>query len=96
MNITEIIDKNKQLQQENNELKEKLKKYTAPSRRKRYYETHKEELILKNKEYREKTDYVYEVSPEKKKEYARRAYLNKKEKLNKEKEENEKSMEENI
>jgi regulator of replication initiation timing len=37
MNITEIIDKNKQLQQENNELKEKLKKYTAPSRRKRYY-----------------------------------------------------------
>jgi hypothetical protein len=95
MNITEIIDKNKQLQQENNELKEKLKKYTAPSRRKRYYETHKEELILKNKEYREKTDYVYEVSPEKKKQYARTAYLNKKEKLMKEneKETNEKSIE---
>jgi hypothetical protein len=95
MNITEIIDKNKQLQQENNELKEKLKKYTAPSRRKKYYETHKEELILKNKEYREKTDYVYEVSPEKKKQYARTAYLNKKEKLMKEneKETNEKSIE---
>jgi hypothetical protein len=95
MNITEIIDKNKQLQQENNELKEKLKKYTAPSRRKKYYETHKEELILKNKEYREKTDYVYEVSPEKKKQYARTAYLNKKEKLMKEneKETNKKSIE---
>ena len=36
MNIDEIIDKNKQLQQENNELKEKLKKYTAPARHKNY------------------------------------------------------------
>ena len=75
MNIDEIIDKNKQLQQENNELKEKLKKYTAPARHKNYYENHKEEILARNK--------TYEVTTEKKKEYARRAYLNKKEKIQK-------------
>ena len=93
MNAEEYI---KKLEEENEALKNKLKSYTAPPRSKTYYENHKEELIQKNKEYREKNNYTYEVSPEKKKEYARRAYLNKKEKLKKEKEENEKSMEENI
>jgi hypothetical protein len=87
MNADEYI---KKLEEENKELKEKLKSYTAPARRKTYYENHKEQLIQKNKEYREKTNYTYEVSPEKKKEYARKAYLNKKEKLQKEKEQNEK------
>jgi hypothetical protein len=96
MNVNELLTKNKQLEEEVNMLKEKLKTYTAPTRRKTYYENHKEELIQKNKEYREKNNYTYEVSPEKKKEYARRAYLNKKEKLQKEKEENQKSTEENI
>ena len=38
MNIEEILNKNKQLENEVNELKEKLKKYTAPSRSKTYYE----------------------------------------------------------
>jgi len=93
MNTEEYV---KKLEEENKELKEKLKTYTAPARRKTYYENHKEELIQKNKEYREKNNYTYEVSPEKKKEYARTAYLNKKEKLQKEKEENQKSTEENI
>jgi hypothetical protein len=93
MNTEEYV---KKLEEENKELKEKLKTYTAPLRRKTYYENHKEELIQKNKEYREKNNYTYEVSPEKKKEYARRAYLNKKEKLQKEKEENQKSTTENI
>ena len=88
MNVEELIDKNKILEEENKELKEKLKKYTAPARHKNYYENHKEEVLARNQ--------AYEVSPEKKKEYARRAYLNKKEKLKKEKEEKEKSMEENI
>ena len=86
MNIEEIIYKNNLLEEENKELKEKLKKYTAPARHKTYYENHKQELLAKNKEYK--------VSPEKKKEYARTAYLNKKEKLKKE--EKEKSIEENI
>uniref|UniRef100_A0A6C0D3P8 Uncharacterized protein n=1 Tax=viral metagenome TaxID=1070528 RepID=A0A6C0D3P8_9ZZZZ len=85
MNAEEYI---KKLEEENKELKEKLKTYTAPSRSKTYYENHKEEIIKKNKEYKQKTNYVYEVSAEKKKEYARTAYLNKKEKLKKEKDEN--------
>jgi hypothetical protein len=61
-----------------------LKKYTSPSRNKVYYEENKEKHKQQVKEYREKTNYVYEVPPEKKKEYARRAYLKKKEKLQKE------------
>jgi len=86
MDIDEIILKYKQLEEENKELKEKLKKYTAPKRSKNYYENHKEEVIKKVKEYREKTNYHYEVSPDKKKEYAKTAYLNKKEKQKKQKE----------
>ena len=88
MNVEELINKNKLLEDENKELKEKLKKYTAPARHKKYYENHKQELLEKNKEYK--------VSLEKKKEYARTAYLNKKEKLKREKEQNEKLMETNI
>ena len=76
MNVEELINKNKLLEEENKELKEKLKKYTAPTRHKTYYENHKQEILAKNKEYK--------VSAEKKKEYARTAYLNKKEKLKKE------------
>ena len=88
--IKEIEEENKKLQEENKKLqeelfntKEHLKKYTAPSRSKTYYENHKEELINKNKEYKKNNNYVYEVSPEKKKEYAKTAYLNKKEKMKK-------------
>jgi hypothetical protein len=84
MNTEEYI---KKIEEENEELKNKLKKYTAPLRSKTYYENHKEDIKKKVKEYKEKTNYIYEVSPEKKKEYARTAYLNKKEKLKKEKEE---------
>ena len=97
MNVDELLTKNKQLEEEVKILKEKLKKYTAPSRSKNYYENHKEEIIKKTKEYKETTNYYATIPIEKKKEYARTAYLNKKEKLQKEKEEtNEKSMEENI
>jgi len=95
-NQSELLNKLKILEEENEALKNKLKSYTAPSRSKTYYENHKEDIKQKVKEYKEKTNYVYEVTPEKKKEYARRAYLNKKEKLKKEKEEKEKSMDENI
>ena len=38
------------LQQEITLLKEKLKKYTAPDRSKTYYQTHKEEILIKKKE----------------------------------------------
>lgn len=44
--------------------KEHLKKYTAPSRKKNYYENHKEELKEKSRNF--------VISKEKKKEYNRR------------------------
>jgi len=59
------------------ELEEKLKKYTAPSRSKKFYENHKEELLEKMKKYK--------PSPEKLKETNRKSYLKRKEKLEKEK-----------
>jgi hypothetical protein len=71
----------KQLQEENSLLKTELestknhlKKYTAPARNRNRYNPDK------SKEYQSK------ITSEKKKEYARQAYLNKKEKLKKEQE----------
>ena len=73
MDELELLKKeNEELQLRIQELEERLKKYTAPQRHKKYYETHKEAILEKQKEY--------VVSPEKKKEYARTAYLKKKEK----------------
>jgi hypothetical protein len=59
-------------------LKEHLKKYTAPSGNKKYYEKNKELLKIKMKEYRDthtiiqKPEYI--PTTDKKKEYNRRAY----------------------
>ncbi len=86
MNIEDLLIKNKLLEDEIITLKVKLKNYTAPNRSKKFYENHKEVIQQKNKEYKEKTNYYTNLSPEKKKEYARTAYLNKKEKEKKEKE----------
>ena len=71
----------KKLNDELTETKEHLKKYTAPLRSKTFYENHKTDILQKNKEYKEKTNYYANLSSEKKKEYARKAYLNKKEKI---------------
>ena len=57
------------------ELEEKLKKYTAPARSKIYYENHKDELLEKMKKYKQ--------TPEQIKERNRKAYLKKKEKIEK-------------
>ncbi len=66
-----------------NELKEKLKKYTAPKRNKTFYENHKEEIIKKNKEYIQKNkDNLKKPDPEKIKEYNKRAYERRKLKNN--------------
>ena len=75
-----ILLKNKinKLEKEIIELKEHLKKYTAPTRYKKYYENHKEELLQKNREYREKNNYQYIISSDRKKEYNKKAYLKKK------------------
>ena len=58
------------LEKENNDLKLHLKKYTAPTRNKKYYEIHKEELLNKMKEN--------PISSDKKKEYNKNYYLKKK------------------
>jgi hypothetical protein len=71
------------LEKELNETKEHLKKYTAPSYKKVYYENNKEEIKEKVKEYKQTNK--YNPSPEQKKKWARTAYLKKKEKLEKEK-----------
>ena len=63
--------------------REHLKKYTAPSYKKEYYEKNKDVIKERNANYKKNTNYKYEPTPEKKKEYARRAYLKKKEKLQK-------------
>lgn len=62
--------------------KEHLKKYTAPSRSKTYYENHKEEVKQKVRDYQERTQYKPTTTPEKRKEYNRKAYLKRKEKIN--------------
>lgn len=64
-----------------------LKRYTAPAGRKEYYEKNKERL----KEARMKAGYTYTYDPEKKKESNRRAYLKRKERLQKEAEEKQNS-----
>jgi hypothetical protein len=74
--------------------KQQLEK--ANAKNKKYYKTHREEYIQKVKEYQEKTNYYKNIPPEKKKEYARTAYLNKKEKERKKKEAEEKEKEELI
>ena len=46
------------LENELKSTKEHLKKYTAPSNMKKYYENHKEDIKQKVKEYKEHTNYV--------------------------------------
>ena len=79
--MEELLHKIKILEEENNilrveldETKEHLKKYTAPKRNKKYYETHKEELLNKMK--------LEPIASDKRKEYNKNYYLKKKEILN--------------
>jgi hypothetical protein len=66
----ELKEKILLLEKENEELKDHLKKYTAPARNKKYYETHKAELLNKMKET--------PIAPDKKKEYNKNYYLKQK------------------
>ena len=79
LTIDKLIEENKLLKEKINELTEHLKKYTAPKRNKKFYENHKEEIIKKVMEYKEKNK-DKKADPEKIKEYNRRAYLKRKEK----------------
>jgi len=92
MNVDELINKlkiteeeNKKLQEELIQTKEHLKKYTAPSNMKKYYQNHKEEIIKKVKEYKKNNNYKPIIDPEKRKEYNKIAYQKRKEKKEKEK-----------
>ena len=74
MDELELLKKeNEELQLRIQELEERLKKYTAPARHKKYYENHKEELLEKMKKYKQ--------TPEQIKERNKKAYLKKKEKI---------------
>jgi hypothetical protein len=66
------------LEQENQELREHLKKYTNGDNNKRYYEKNKEKVKEQGANYLKK---LSEENPEKLKEYRRNAYLKRKEKL---------------
>lgn len=68
-----------ELEYENEKLKKNLEIYTLKN--KNYYEENKETHKQRVKEYKEKTNYYQNLSAEKKKEYARTAYLNKKAKI---------------
>ena len=82
--IKELAEENAKLKEELQASKEHLKKYTAPSYKKEYYEKNKDTIKERNAIYKKNTNYKYDPTPEKKKEYARRAYLKKKETLQKE------------
>ncbi len=66
-----------------NKTKVHLKRYTAPVNSKEYYAKNKEECKRKAREYKKKTNYKHEPTKEQKKEYNRKAYLRRKEKLKK-------------
>jgi hypothetical protein len=71
--IQSLEEELEKIKKELNETKEHLKKYTAPSRSKTYYENHKEQLLEKMKSNPIPTD--------KRKEYNKKYYLKKKEKI---------------
>ena len=60
-----------------------LKRYTNPERNRRYYENNKEAVKERSRIYKKTTK--YRSTPEQIKEYNRRAYLKRKEKLQQEK-----------
>lgn len=67
------------LENECNELKEHLKKYTNGDNNKRYYQKNKEKVKEQGANYLKK---LAQENPDKLKEYRRKAYLKRKEKLN--------------
>lgn len=73
--IKELRSEIDKLKTENETLKEKLKKYSNPERNKKFYQKNKQKIIQKANER------LKNLPKEKKQEYARRAYLKRKEKL---------------
>ena len=83
--LTKVIfclkEENEKIKSELEETKEHLKKYTSPIRSKKFYENHKEEIKVKVKEYKEKTNYDKNMSKDTKSEYNKKAYQKKKDKI---------------
>ena len=77
--LEEIKTENNKLNNKINELTEHLKKYTSHKGSKTYYEKNKDIILEKNKEY--VRTYKDNLSPEKIKEYNKKAYENRKKKL---------------
>jgi cell division septum initiation protein DivIVA len=73
---------NEMLKQQNKELQERLSAYTNSDSHKRYYESHSTEVKEKAKVYLGK---LKESNPDKLKEYRHTAYLNRKAKLQEQK-----------
>ena len=59
MDLHLVLEENKKLKEDIIILTGRLKKYTAPSRNKKFYENHKNEIIQKVKEYNISHDYHY-------------------------------------
>jgi len=72
-----LLEEIEELKNKIKELEEHLKLYTAPTRSKKYYQAHREEIIAKVKENK--------PSDEKKREYNRKYYEKEKKKLKEEK-----------
>ena len=90
--IKELEEKNAKLEEELQATQEHLKKYTAPSYKKEYYENNKDVIKERNANYKKNTN--YKSTPEQVKLYNQRTYLRRKEKLKKEMDE--KQNDENI
>jgi len=76
--ISKLKHEIEELKNKNNELEEKIKLYTNPTRNKKYYEKNSDIVKEKAKNYMEK---IKETNPEKLKEWRHQAYLNRKAKL---------------
>ena len=79
--IADLKQKILELETEGNILRERLDKYILKD--KTYYEKNKEKCKIRVKKYQEENNYktTNKATPEKRAEYARRAYLKRKEKL---------------
>jgi hypothetical protein len=75
--IRALTEENAKLKEELQTTKEHLKKYTAPSYKKEYYEKNKDIIKERVRKHKERTN--YKPSPEQKKEYNKQAYIRKKE-----------------
>ena len=77
--ISKLKHEIEELKNKNNELEEKLKLYTNPTRNKKYYQKNSDIVKEKAKNYMKN---LKESNPEKLKEWRHQAYLNRKAKLN--------------